>query len=307
MDALTLTTALIFACSVHSEQTESDAIRMAESVRTFGGKYAEAPVWFMLPQDHSLYSVKNQSKIDSLHVRVIPYAIDGETFRFAFAPTTIASATAENEAIGKTEGLAWLDADAVILNEPQALKLWTKKAIAVRPVDQSNVGSPYGEPVNEFWKNVYSACKVDGNDVYAVKSAVDEKALRAYFNAGMLVVRPERKLLTAWRDNFLKTYQTPEMKLLYNQNGQYRLAVHQAVLAATIVKLVPAEEVYQLPRTVNFPLQLWEKYPQKYRPNSLDEIVSCHIDEASPIFKVKDGGRGIKEALKEQIAKIAIH
>jgi len=305
MDALTLTTTLLFACAVHSDRTELNAIRLAESIRLYGGKNANAPVWFMVPQNQNLYTVKNQTKLDSLHVNVIKYTIDGETFKFDYAPQTVASATAETEAVGKTESLAWIDADAVILNDPETLKLWAKKSIAVRPVDVANVGSPYGEPLNDYWKTIYGAVKVDGNDVYAVKSSVDGKALRAYFNAGLVVVRPERGYLKAWRDNYLRISNLPEMKSLFAQNEQYRIYFPQAILAATITKLVPAEEVFQLPRTVGFPLAMWNTYPQKYRPASLDEVVSIHLDESSPT--VFNGGKGLKEALQAQIAKLAVH
>ena len=109
-------------------------------------------------------------------------------------------------------------------------------------------------------------------------TAVGGDRIRPHINAGLLSVRPERGLLTAWRDTFDRVYRQPAFEQFYEQNVCYRLFVHQAILSATALSLLAPQEILVLPGSYNYPLHLHADFPPDRAAVNLNALVTCRYD-----------------------------
>jgi hypothetical protein len=109
-------------------------------------------------------------------------------------------------------------------------------------------------------------------------ASVDEKRIRPYFNAGMLVVRPERHLLRTWAENFNSIFLLTQFEPFYEQDILYRIFIHQAILAGTILEICDQEELQKLPHLINYPLHMHSSYPPDRRPGRMNDMITVRYD-----------------------------
>lgn len=284
----------IFACSISPGSSELEAVLLARSIRTFAGRFSDSPVWILLPESEQEIQKETERKLLDLDARLIPFTVDGQLLAFPFGAKVVASAAAEALSESKADVLVWMDVDSMILNEPVSLILDDRASLGYRPVDHTLIGSPIDEPIDHFWDHIYRRCLVSEADLFPMTTSVDEKTLRPYFNAGMLVVRPRRRLLRKWRDRFLEIYRDPQFETLYTDNILTKIFIHQAVLAGVALSALDRDDLIELPPVVNYPLHMHDEYPDPFRPTYIDELETCRYDTLfqSPDWREKIPIRG---------------
>jgi hypothetical protein len=159
----------------------------------------------MLAQERGL-SPTAKRRLFARQVKLIPFEIDDELTRFPFASDILAAAFAESMARGRTDLLAWLGTNTIVLHEPADFLIQDDKCLGFRPVHHTLIGSRYDEPLDGFWTALYHACKVPKDRVFPMMTHIDATRVWPYFSAGLLITRPERQVLRAWRDAFLRIY-----------------------------------------------------------------------------------------------------
>ena len=269
---------MIFAFMVVPEQTEREAIILAESIRAFAGQFADRPIWAMMPPDMGDLAQTTQARLAESNVTLLPFGIAEESRGFPFAAKVQAAAEAERQARGQTNNLVWMDVDSIVIQQPDAFVLPHEKQLAYRPVDHTLIGSLFAEPLDDFWTLIYEHCRVPQEHIFAMTTSVDERKIRPYFNAGMLVVRPELGLMQVWCDAFLSLFMADFFQPFYEQHVLYRIFIHQAVLTGVILARWDRSNLYELPFQVNYPLHMHEDYPLAERPSVINELISCRYD-----------------------------
>jgi hypothetical protein len=269
---------LIFACSISPGASELEAVILARSIRTFAGRFSDSPVWFLVSESDQVIQEETERRLLDLDARLIPHSVEAPVLTFPFALKVVASATAEALAEPKADLLVWMDVDSLILNEPVSLILDGPASLGYRPVDHTLIGSPIDEPADRFWDHIYRSCHVSEADLFPMTTSVDENIIRPYFNAGMLVVRPKRRLLRKWRDRFLDIYQGPPFEAFYTENILTKIFFHQAILAGVVLSALDRDELKELPPSVNYPLHMHDQYPSSSRPSYIDELETCRYD-----------------------------
>ncbi len=268
---------LTFAFLIAPGVLAMQALVLAESVRRFAGALSGAPIWALLPQPAGELGAEVVAGLDALDVRLIPFDLAPEAFRFPFVDKSLACAVAEAEATGQSELLVCMDTPSLVVDEPGALLLPDDKVLGYRPVDHRLIGPSYGEPLGPFWSLIYDRCGVPKAHLFAMTGSVDGSVMYPYFNAGMLVVRPERGLLRAWGEQFLRLYRRPEFLAFY-QDRLYAIFVHQAILAGTIMSLLEPSLLHELPYRVNYPLHMQRDYPADRRVACLNDLVTFRYE-----------------------------
>jgi hypothetical protein len=280
--------ALVFASiAAPFETVERQVVLLAESIRAFGGALAGAPLWWFVPA----YVAHDGTRLDretsagarerlaALGAELVPFDIDVEVARFFFAADLTAAALAETRAHGRAQRLAWLCSNTLVLHEPSRFLLEADKQLGYRPVHHTNVGSRYNEAPDAFWSAVYRCSEVPEARLFPMVTHVDGVTVRPYFNAGHLVVRPERGLLRAWADLFFRVYRTEVFEHLYRRDGRYVIFAHQAILSGVLPACLEREEMAELPGTYNYPLHLYVEDRTSGRPARLEELVTCRYEE----------------------------
>jgi len=269
---------MIFAFMVIPEQSERDAIILAESLRAFAGQYSDSPIWAMVPSGLGNLAVTTQTRLIESNVTILPFEIVEASQGFPFAAKVQAAAEAERQALPQPDNLVWMDVDSIVIQSPDVFVLPPEKHVAYRPVDHTLIGSLFAEPLDEFWTLIYECCKVNLEHVFAMTTSVDEREIRPYFNAGMLVVRPELGLMQAWNEAFLRLYLADCFQPFYDQHVLFRIFIHQAILTGVILAQMDTSTLYELPFQVNYPLHMHEDYPAVKRPTFINELISCRYD-----------------------------
>ena len=266
---------LIFASTVYpSESSETNALLLADSIRTFAGSLSKSPILYFTPEHRKQLSTVARDRLVSLKIKVIPFKIDSETLQFPLASDVLAAAAAESTVYSHTDLLAWLGTNTVVLQEPDAFLLQNEKNLGYRPVHHTLVGSRYDEAIDEFWTLVYHHCNVPQDRIFPMKTHIDETRIRPYFNAGLLITRPYKRLLQTWNDTFFDLHQKLPFRKFYEKNDLYKIFIHQALLSGVILSKFETNELAELPSTYNYPLHLHAKDVTDHRPSFLEEVVT---------------------------------
>lgn len=269
---------LIFAFMQAYGEDDRESLLLARSLRTFAGRLAEAPIWMMVPQKLNHLSDTTRQSLEALGVRLVPFAVSGDALKFPFGGKVFAAAAAETHAQGKTEVLVWMDSDTVCVQEPAEFLLPTGISLGYRPVMLKNISSLFDEPLDRFWKLVYKGCNTPAGRVFSMQTSVDGTVIRPQFNAGLLVARPERALLRAWRDNFGRLYLEPGWGEFYKKHILYYFFIHQAILSATLLGQLEKEEMLCLGEMVNYPLFLHSRIALANQAVTMNQVVTFRYD-----------------------------
>lgn len=212
---------------------------------------------------------------------MIPVALERDHSEFFFLPQLAGLAQVERMSEGETEILAWMDANTILLSEPEDFILPAGKSLAYCPVHHLLLGSRFDQPLDPFWRQIYQRCQVPPAKIFPMKPVIEDLQMRPYLNAGLLVVHPERGLFTRWYETFMSLYQLPVFQAFYEQDQRYAIFMHQAVLAGVVLGYLNYAELCELPQSYNYPLHLYEQHHASHRPASLDELVSLRYEDFS--------------------------
>ena len=255
-----------------------DAVVMAESLREFGGRWRQAPVWLYLPEESPDLAAPFREQLKEFTVTVRHSATPEAGRAYPFSGKVFAAAAAEAAADGQAEVLAWLDPDTVFRREPAAFALPAGVALEYRPVMLRLIGSAWGEPPDEFWARLYRVLKVPEDAVWSVTTPVDGQAIRAYFNAGLLAVRPERGVLRDWPACFRSLYGDSFFQAACGQDSRKHVFLHQAALAGAVLRRLPKQETVEFPPTYNYPLPFHDRLQGSSRSSALADCVTLRHD-----------------------------
>jgi hypothetical protein len=269
---------LTFAFMPANRGSQMEAVLLARSLRKFGGGYAQAPLWVLVPERAPL-SDKAQGELASLNARVLPFEAPPAALEFPYAVKVYAAAAAEAHLKGETSLLAWLDPDTLIFQEPAEFRLPEGIMLGCCPVQLKNVSSVYAEPLDDFWKLVFAGCQTPPGRVFPLTTTVDRVTIRAQINAGLLVVRPLAGLLQIWKENFSRLYADGQFDRFYARNRLYAIFVHQAILAGTVLAQLEQANIRIFPLSYNYALFLHERTPPEFQARALNDLVTCRYDE----------------------------
>ncbi len=256
------------------DSSEASTRLLVESIRAFAGSLSDVDIWCFMPESGKDLSPKTRSKVDELDVRLIPFEIKSEISSFPFTRHAQAAALAESKLLGKSKLVAWIAPNTLVLQDPRMFLLKDDISLGYRPVHHKLLGLNCDEPLDAFWSAVYDFCNVPDDRVFAMKPQIENLAMRPYFNAGCIIVKPEMSLLQSWRDTFLQVYQEPVFKKLYQKDSRYVIFMHQAILSGVILSRMKNDEIEELPANYNYPLHLYFEDVTEHRPDSLEECVT---------------------------------
>ena len=245
---------LIFAVFAENAEQLDHAILLAESIRTFAGHYRNNPILIFMPPEGIDPSADLGARLIKQGVELHESTAPDETLWFYYARKVFAAAQAESLAEGRGERLAWLDEDTIVLQEPKDFTLGPELMLAYRPVTHRNIGSLYSKTVDDLWARVYRILAVPDSALFPMITPADGDTIRPYFNAGLLVVRPERGILRRWAEDFTLLATDSRLMTWCRQDVPKRIFLHQAALVGAILNLVSREEMLELPPQYNYPL-----------------------------------------------------
>ncbi len=265
----------IFATAVIWKEQLPDIVRLAESIRTFGGKYSEAPVWAFYSPDVELDDSTLTEKLADLGVELKPYTIPEGAAWFYYAGKPYAAAEAEAIAAeDSTNILVWVDPDTIFLMQPDEFDLPDKIRLAYRTIMHNRAGSLYDQPPGALWQRIYELTSVTDDMLFPMTTQADLQKIRAYFHCGILVLRPQKGILRRWADDFSMMIQDSVIVEQCRADVDKRVFLHQNALTGAVLNTLGRDEMVELSDRYNYPL-LFEKNYEASRPfDDLTDVVS---------------------------------
>jgi hypothetical protein len=114
--------------------------------------------------------------------------------------------------------------------------------------------------------------------VFAVTTPADNKKIRAYFNAGVLVVRPERQLLRKWAESFSILVADSAIAGMCREDALKSVFLHQAALAGAVLAAVARNETAELSDRINYPLFFHDRFQSERPFDSIEDAVTVRYD-----------------------------
>lgn len=250
-----------FALLVEAGPLEAQAVLLCESLRRFGGALARSPITVVSPRASRRPAPATLASLAALDVEYLPLEIAsavpeyGTSFRV--------HGLARVEARPGPPILVQLDSDTIFVREPGHLA--RIRGAAARPVDVKGMctGGP-DDPFEDYWRKLSALAGVDHRSLPMVRTSVDQVAVRANFNGGLIAVRRSAGLFARTEEIFarlvasgLGPWEGSGTRIqsgtgLVSEAGSAYWGSSQA--AFTLVAAGCGQVVELLPETYNFPL-----------------------------------------------------
>jgi len=287
----------IIICTEKGELEKYSQLLVA-SLRKYGGKYKDLPVFSFEPRKYR--QISEETKMFFEHNNVIHNSVEinKKYANYPLANKPLVCAFAESTLNFKN--LLFLDSDVVFINEPSFFSEITSSDVALRPVDSKNIGSYGPKDKNDiYWVKLYDALNIE-YPVKRVRSTVDDQEILPYYNSGHIFTERNIGLFSRWKDNF----EYIMSKEILPDHGIF--FVEQSVFAATVVQM--RLSVQQFPTAYNYPVHMQDrKMPERTRLNKVTESITIHyhklfnngLSEAHELFlKGSEQGQWLLSKIK---------
>lgn len=269
---------IFFVSFVLYEEQAKDCLTLIESIRKFAGSLKDTPIWVYCPDYMKQAVEKYKNEFLKFKVKFKDFKFPKEALKYDLGLKPFVAEQAEKDALEETDLLAYLDPNIIVLKEPKDFLLKPGKILGYRPVMHQNVGSLYSEEPDAFWSRIFEVLNVSESTLFPMEAIADKNILRPYFNAGLLIVRPQKLIFQKWAASFVTAYNDPKIADMCRE-GLHNIFLHQAVLTGAILNNLKQEELELLPFAYNYPLLFEKFYESKLTFDSIEDVIAlkCEI------------------------------
>jgi hypothetical protein len=210
---------IAFLICVEANRLEPQARLLCESIRTFGGRYREAPILAVSPRPHLAPGPEARARLEELGVTCVVEPLNETGSPYGTINRIVAGAWAE--ASTSRPYLVLLDTDTVFVAEPG----FARADAGARPVDvKGSASNGAGDPQDAYWTRLCGLGGIEPSRLPMLATTIDRIRIRASYNGGFTVVRRDLGILRRTREIFLASLQ---------ENLRPRTRPGQEVLAST--------------------------------------------------------------------------
>lgn len=285
---------IIFATFAEDTNSLRNVLLMARSIRAFAGKYKDAPIRLYMPADLAEQDAETLAEFKGLGVEVRSSEAPEDAAWFYYSAKVFAAAKAEADAKESAGVLAWLDEDTIVLQEPDEFMLLEGKSLGYRPVMHKNIGMFWTDPVDAFWGRAFELLSVSEASLFPMVTPADGDTLKPYFNAGCMIVRPERGLMAKWADCWTTLYRDSLLTEMCKADVKKRIFIHQVALAGAILTHLARDEMQELSSRINYPIFFEQMFGAKRVFDDITDVVTfrheSYFREPAPDWEKKIKG-----------------
>ncbi|MDR3632326.1 MAG: hypothetical protein P4L84_00740 [Isosphaeraceae bacterium] len=179
---------------------EPQVLLLAESLRRFGGRLASCPFFCVSPRFRPPLRRSTRARFDELGIVPIDRNFRHKYAWFPFTPKPLAMAAARD--VSDATHLVWLDADVLILDEPDAFLGADGADFAACPSGRDIATSGPADRFHSYWEQVCGLFGLDVEDLPWVETHHEGLQVRFYMNGGVFRVRRESAVIEHVLRNF---------------------------------------------------------------------------------------------------------
>ena len=266
----------VVAC-VESGELEPKTIRMVESLRRFGGRFADLDVIAVTPRVGPRLAPETRRRFGELGVRHIH--VRPQTRYVWHHYMNKAQAVMAAEAVTDADSILWMDSDIIFLREPNDLDLPEGVGFLASAPDTGLIGSHGSDdPHDAFWSRCASLIGRGVDDLPWLTTG-DGHRIRFYWNAGLFVYRRS----TRFGHAFASLFERAMVEGVARNHAQVH-GLDQVILGLTVLQL--GLDWRAVPDTNNFPVISF--LPHNFDPHKVEPVDVLHYhDSMSPALLPK--------------------
>lgn len=249
---------------------EKKAVLVLESFRKFAGSFRDSEYWIFRARQGDPLAPETLRRLKELGAHYHEEPLNTQWPYYALANKVAVAAFLEEQCSDRCDFLVFADSDMLFLNEPKELILEEHQQCAIAPVSHKGRGqSPVSNPPEnaELWKDIYEACGVRAENVWEVRPRHDDADIKAYFNSGLISVRPRRGLFAKWKKAFGMLME----KYRHEIEGHYML--EQTCFTGVLLSELTKNQIKSLDLTYNYSLPYFMK---DRRVKAVDDLTVVH-------------------------------
>lgn len=219
---MTETPPITFVCCVDSGWLEAQTVRMIESLRRWGGRFANAPIVavtarFGFPLSQQTRRIFEKFDVEYIHFWAehpytwMPYLNKPNALRAVEQRTT-------------SEFIGWLDSDLLFLSEPNQLILSDEEDFVACAADKNVGTSGLNDPYDPYWREICQVVGINIDNLPWVTTAMEGKPIRLYWNSGIFVYRRSTNFAKHYLENCLKLI---DARLVPNVPGKFQIGINE--------------------------------------------------------------------------------
>ncbi len=186
---------------VEANRLEPQAFLLCESLRTFGGRYRDAPIFALSPRPELALDREARARLADLGVTYVVESLNRSGSSYGSINRIVAGAWAE--AALDQPFLIVLDTDTVLVGAPS----WPRADAAVRPVDVKGAASSgAADPLDDYWARMAAHAGIPLDRLPTLATTVDRVPVRASYNGGLTLVRRELGILRRSHEIFAASF-----------------------------------------------------------------------------------------------------
>ena len=190
-----------FVMCVEANRLEPQARLLCESIRTFGGRYRQAPILAVSPRPELALGPEARAHLDELGVTYAVEPLNETGSPYGAINRIVAGAWAES--VSSHPYLVLLDTDTVFVGEPS----FVRADAGVRPVDVKGVASTgVDDPMDAYWARLCAFGGIDPAQLPRLSTTIDKVQIRASYNGGFTVIRRDLGILQKTREIFFASF-----------------------------------------------------------------------------------------------------
>jgi hypothetical protein len=193
---------IAFLICVEANRLEPQARLLCESLRTFGGRYRDAPILAVSPRPSLALGPEARAHLEDLGATYVVEPLNETGSPYGTINRIVAGAWAE--AFSSRPYLVLLDTDTVLVGEPA----FPRADVGVRPVDvKGSASRGAGDPLDAYWTRLCTLGGIDPSRLPMISTTIDQVRIRASYNGGLTVVRRDLGVLRKTREIFFASLQ----------------------------------------------------------------------------------------------------
>lgn len=175
-------------CCIESGPLEAQTVRLAESVRRFGGGLSDAPIVAIRPRRGPSLASSTRQALHRLEVELIEHVTNTE-FAWQHYSNKILALLAAEETV-QAQQYIWLDSDVMVLAEPEAMWLGPEEDFVACAPDKGGLGSTGPTDIRDGpWRRACDVLGIAIDGLPWVTTFTEHTRIRFYVNSGVFAYR----------------------------------------------------------------------------------------------------------------------